>query len=348
MIRPKKVAPGHEFAASILPFPCLNPSADKPKNHLLPPRPKRRLPAVLALLAWLICMLVVPGVQAARVKPYPEPMERLEFSWTGLALYQFPSHVDGGGSLSVLTLIFSADLSKQVNEKLGAGVRFSYIFDDYNFSGLTAFPVPHPWSSVHTFGIDFPLIYSLNDKWKLHLIPTGQFSGEDGARFGSSLSYGGVVAVSHVFGPNLELGMGLGVYSNLATISVYPYPIVEIKLGERFKFTNPFPAGPAGPAGGELAYSLNKHWAIGVGGAYRSPRFRLDSNGPLRNGIGEYRSIPIFARLTYEQSHALKIDVYGGVSLFNEIYIHKSNGDEIYRSQQDLAPLIGLSISGSF
>jgi hypothetical protein len=98
--------------------------------------------------------------------------------------------------------------------------------------------VPHPWSSVHTFGIDFPLIYSLNDAWKIHLIPTGQFSGEDGAKFGAALAYGGVVEVSHVFGPNLELGMGLAVYSNLATVSVYPYPIVETKISERFKFTN--------------------------------------------------------------------------------------------------------------
>lgn len=348
MIRPKKVGSVHKPLVSALPSTCLSSPTGTTKRQLSPVRLKPLRPAVVVLLSLLITLLILPGVLAARVRPYPEPMEELRFSLTGLPLYQFPSHVDGGGTLSVFTLIFCADLSKQLNEKLGAGVRFSYIYDAYDFSGLTAFPVPRPWSSIHTFGLDFPLVFSLNDTWKLHLIPTGQFSGEDGARFGSSLSYGGVVAVSHVFGPKLELGMGIGVYSNLATISVYPYPIVEIKLSDRIKFTNPFPAGPAGPAGGELSYSLNKHWAIGVGGAYRSPRFRLDNNGPLRGGIGEYRSIPIFARLSYKHSQAFKIDLYGGVSLFNEIYINDSNGDEIYRSQQDVAPLFGMSISGSF
>ena len=54
--------------------------------------------------------------------------------------------------------------------------------------------------------------------------PTLQFSGANGAQFGESLTFGSIVAVSRVFSPNLELGMGLGVYYNLAAMSVFPYP----------------------------------------------------------------------------------------------------------------------------
>jgi hypothetical protein len=181
----------------------------------------------------------------------------------------------------------------------------------------------------------------------LTLIPTIQYAGEGGARFGDALSYGGVVGFSHVIGPRLELGLGLGAYHNLAAVSIYPYPIVKFKLSERFHFTSPFIASPAGPAGGDFSYSLSEHWDIGVVAAYRSYRFRLDYSGPIPNGIGNYRSCPLFARLAYEPSAAFKAEFYAGVSLFNKIYIDDRNGKELYRTDQKVAPLIGLSISGT-
>jgi len=348
MVSQEKRFPGQESAAS-----CQSPArfglyGGKQKNRASDPGPRRRLQAGFVLLA-LVISLTFPSVLPAQMSCYPmECKEVLTFSWGVMPLYRFPSHVDGGGTLSVFSVIASAEVSKQITEKLGGGVRFGYVYDSYKFSGLTAFPVPRPWSSVHTFAIDGPLVYSLNDKWKALLIPTVQFSGEDGAPFGDSLSYGGVVGVSHVFGPKVELGIGIGVYYNLAQVTVYPYPIFIIELDSRIRLTNPFPAGPAGPAGAVLSYLFNKHWSVGVGGAYSSPRFRLTQNGPIPKGIGEYQSVPIFAQLTYEHSPAFKVDAYGGVSLFNQITIDDRDGEQLYRSQQDVAPLMGLRISGTF
>jgi hypothetical protein len=309
--------------------------------------PWRRLLAVLAL--FLVLPLLFPVILAARdTQGYSEPMENLNFSLSGAPIYQFPSKVDGGGNLSVFTLIFTADTSKKINDKLGAGLSFTYIYNDYNFSGLTGFSVPHPWSSVHTFRLAVPLYYSLNDTWTLLLIPMGQFSGGNGARFGDALSYGGVVGVSHVFGPKLELGLGIAGYYNLAEILIFPYPIVKFNFTGRFRISNPFQTSPAGPAGVEFSYLLNNHWDVGLGWAYRSPRFRLDYNGPIPNGIGQYRSFPVFVRLSYQLSPALRIDGYGGASLFNKIYIDDRRGNELYRTKQNVAPLIGLSFSGKF
>jgi hypothetical protein len=145
------------------------------------------------------------------------------------------------------------------------------------------------------------------------------FSGEYGARFGDALVYGGVVAVSHVFGPKLTLGLGLAGYYDLAQTRFFPFLIVKLKLSEQFRLTNPFHTGPAGPAGLELSYSLSRHWEVAVGGAYRSYRFRLDYNGPIPNGIGEYDSIPIFARLSYKPSAAFGVDVCGGAAFLNKL-----------------------------
>ena len=308
---------------------------------------------VLAVFFLLVALPLVfpPSLAAQMRKTCPAPTENPQFSWGLAPLYSFPSRVNGGGTLSVFSLITGADVSKQVTRRLQAGLSLTYIYDDYNFSGLGGFPrAPHPWSSVNTVGGSVPLTYSLTDDcaWKLFVQPTLQFSGANGALFGESLAFGGIVAISHVFSPTLELGMGLGVYYNLASISVFPYPILKLKLGERLHFSNPFCAGPAGPAGGELAYSLNDHWDIGVGAAYRDYRFRLAQNGPIRNGIGEYVNVPVYARVSYQNGPALKIEGYAGASVFTKLYVDDRRGSNLFYANQNPAPLIGLSLSGAF
>jgi hypothetical protein len=320
-----------------------------PTPKQITPAPRGHL-AAIAFLAGFLPLVFPSLLLAAQLQRMcPHPHENLQLFWTGVPLYQFPSKLDGGGNLSVFTMMLDLEVNKQVTDRLGAGVSITYIFDDYRFSGLTSFRVSNPWNAIHTAGFAAPLFYSLNEActWNLTLIPTIQYAGEGGARFGDALSYGGVVGLSRVIGPNLELGLGLGAYYNLAAVSVYPYPIVKFKLGKGFNFTSPFIASPAGPAGGDLSYSLNDHWDIGVGGAYRSYRFRLNYRGPIPNGIGNYRSCPLFARVAYTQSDAFKAEFYAGVSLFNKIYIDDRKGNEFYRSNQKVAPLIGLSISGT-
>jgi hypothetical protein len=263
-------------------------------------------------------------------------------------IYRFPADVDGGGTLNVFSLYFSANVIKQINEKLGVGLSFIYEFDNYDFSGLQGFFVPRPWKEVQRLGFSVPIFYSFKDKWKLILIPSIQFSGEFGARFGDALVYGAAAGVSYAFGPKVALGIGVAGYVNLEEARVFPFPIIKLKLSDRFRLTNPFRTGPAGPAGLELSYKLNRQWEIGIGGAYRAYRFRLDFNGPIPNGIGEYKSVPVFVRLAYRQSPALKIDIYGGVSFLNKLYVNDRDGDELYRTKHDVTPLVGMSISGRF
>jgi hypothetical protein len=309
-----------------------------------------------SLTALVIFTIFVPlispsGLLAAGLgKVCPSPSENMDFSWMVTPLYQFGSKVDGGGSLSVFTLIFDAGVDKQVTKRLEAGLDFTYIYDGYSFSGMTGFRVPYPWSSIHTFGLDIPLTYSVNDDctWKVYLVPTGQFVGESTAQFGDALVYGGAIGVSHVFTPKIELGIGLAGYYNLAQVSFFPYPIVKIQISDRIEITNPFGASPAGPGGAVLNYKLTEHWSAGLGGAYRSYRFRLDHGGPIPGGIGQYRSCPVFATVAYQQSPALRIALYVGATLFNKIYIDDHSGNELFRTKQNAAPMLGLSASGAF
>ncbi len=222
---------GNPMSSRVLynsPPPDLASPMPLPDGRFMPPgRPKTGTGSlatrwqVFAIVFLLVALpLVFPPSLAAQLrKTCPAPTENPQFSWVVAPLYSFPSRVNGGGTLSVFSLITGADVNKQVTRRLEAGLSFTYIYDDYNFSGLGGFPrAPHPWGAVNTAGVSVPLTYSLTDDcaWKLFVQPTLQFSGAVGAQFGESLTFGSIVAVSHVFSPNLELGMGLGVYYNLA------------------------------------------------------------------------------------------------------------------------------------
>jgi hypothetical protein len=140
----------------------------------------------------------------------------------------------------------------------------------------------------------------------------------------------------------------VGAYSNLEKVSVFPFLAVNWQITDQLRLTNPFRTSPAGPAGLELSYNLNRNWEIGVGGAYRSYRFRLDQNGSIPNGIGESRRVPIFARLSYNLSPAFGADLYGGVAIINKLWIDTPNGDDLYSTKYAVAPLVGLTLRARF
>jgi hypothetical protein len=307
-------------------------------------------PQVAALLALVVAFwfLALPARTWGQVEGYPQLSRDLSFFGAVSPVYRFPANVDGGGTLSVTSVYFNAGLIKQLNQKWGLGLSFTYEFDDYNFSGLTGFPVSRPWEEVQRLGFSIPIFYSFADKWKLVIVPTVQFSGEFGARVDQAMVYGGAVGVSYAFGPKVTLGLGVAGYANLEEARVFPFPIVKLKLSDRIRLTNPFRTSPVGPAGLELSYVLTKKWEVGLGGAYRSYRFRLDYTGPIPNGIGEYNTVPVFVRLSYKPFPVVGIDVYAGVSFLNKLYVEDRDGNELYRTKHDVAPLLGATLSGRF
>ncbi len=320
-----------------------------PGNQNVASRTSARRSRLRALVALgVVLLLACPTLLWAEVEGYPEPTPEPNFQVRVMPVYQFPSNVDGGGDLGVFSLFSYADVSKQINEKWGIGLGLKYQFDNYDFSGLTAFYVPRPWKEVQHAGISVPIFYTLNNKWEFILIPQGQFSGEFGARFGDGLVYGGGAAVRYSFGPKTRVGIGVAAYYYLEQARVFPFLVLNLNLTERITLTNPFHLSPAGPAGVVASYKLNRQWDIGVGGAIRSYRFRLDYDGPIPNGIGEYESFPLFVRLAYKPFPEATIAIYGGLSVYNRLRVEDRDGNRLYESSQDVAPLIGGSIYGKF
>lgn len=335
----------HQSAvASIYPWSSHDPLTHSSRITALTTR--RRV--ITFLVFYLIVSFLLFPARSTAEEARPQSSTGLGIGLGGIAVYRFPAKVDGGGNLSTTSLIFNANLTNQVNEKLRLGVGFSYEFTDYDFSGLTNFSVARPWQEVQRLGFSLPIIYTLADQWRLLITPTAQFSGEFGANWGDAMIYGGAIAVTYAVRPDAVFGLGVAGYADIEEAMVFPYFIVKWQITDRLQLTNPYRTSPAGPAGLELSYAMTKEWTAGIGGSYRSQRFRLDSNGPLPNGIGAYKTIPIFVRLSYKPVPAFGIDLYSGVSFLNKLYVQNPEGDDLYETKHRPAPLVGVGLSGTF
>jgi hypothetical protein len=260
------------------------------------------------------------------------------------AVNQFPARVSGGGSLRVLTVDAQGGHVQQVNKNLQIGVGANYQFADFNFTGLN-FYASRPWDEVHFIGAAIPIIYTLSDKWSLVLLPVGQWAGEPDARFAKSLIYGGVVGATYTFDKDRIIGLGVGGLYNLAQASVFPFVVVNWKLSDYFRLNTPYRAGPSGPGGIELTYTPIKDLELAIGASYQSKRFRLSERNVIANGIGQYDTLPVFARLSYRIFPPVEVNLYGGASLYNYIVVDDSRGDQLFHTHHNVAPFVGGGLS---
>ncbi len=160
--------------------------------------------------------------------------------------------------------------------------------------------------------------------------------------------YGAILSVARRLGPDLTLGLGVGVFAQIEETRAFPFVAIDWRITEQARLTNPFAGGPAGPAGLELSYALTSDWEIGIGGAYRSFRHRLDRDGPVPDGIGEHRFVPVYLRLGRDLSPHLHLSLYAGAALGSELRVENDDGDRLYDDDQDPTATLGLSLRGRF
>jgi len=85
-----------------------------------------------------------------------------------------------------------------------------------------------------------------------------------------------------------------------------------------------------------------------VGVAFRDTRFRLKSDGPQPNGIGEDKGIPLFAHVAYSPAKALKVDFYAGAILNGRLKVLDANGSTVTSSDYGAQPVLGIRAAYAF
>ena len=274
--------------------------------------------------------------------------QRIAYSASGTPIHQFESDLAGGGQFNVTRYFLAFDAKTPLNRTQAVGLTLTYSLEDYNFAGRTALGDQQPWDRIHRLGVGVPFSFSSANRWHFLFTPSLEFARESGADWNDALTYGVVFSAVRSVRPTLTIGVGVGAFNRLEQNVLFVFPAVNWQITQRLRLSNPFRAGPTGPAGLELVYTHSGKWEIAGGAAYRSLRFRLDDNGPIPNGIGEERALPLFGRLSRKLGQALKLDLYAGVLVEGQLSIDDPNGNEVVSDDYGSAPFVALTIAGRF
>ena len=308
----------------------------------------RRTSSALALLL-VFAAIVLPGhadAQSTASGERDRAKTGYRFSYT--PIYQFETDLDSGGNFDVQRHFLRFDVSRSIDQNWRVGLGLSFDYERWDFSDIVGLAGVDLWDEIFRPGISVPVFYSTGDKWRFGIIPSIEFSGATGAEASESLSYGAVLSASYAVRPNLMLGLGFGIFERLEASDVFPFVVIDWKINKQLRLTNPFRAGPVGPAGLELVYSPNGNWEMGVGGAYRSYRFRLDDSTAVADGIGEVDFWAPFLRVGWRLGEHYRVNINGGALVGGSITIEDENGNALGDTDYDTAPFLGVTIKGQF
>jgi hypothetical protein len=259
-------------------------------------------------------------------------------------VYQWNADLDRGGGFGTSGAIVRLGASRPFGNSTQAGLTLNYDIFDYRFSNPTAFGGAAPWSNAQRVGFSVPINHSLGNGWTATVAPSFDWFGERGARSGDSFTWGAIVAGTKTWADGRRLGVGLGAFDRFNETTVFPYLVVDWPLSERVKLTNPAAAGPTGPAGLELRYRADGGWDLGVGGAWRSTRFRLSETGRVANGVGEERGLPLFLRASREFAPGAAFNLYAGAIVAGSLRLEDSSGARLATDDFGVAPFVGASL----
>ncbi len=263
-------------------------------------------------------------------------------------VYEGDADLDQGGDFNVWRAMVRAGAVTDLGRGNSAGVTLNYDYSDYSFSNPAAFGGVAPWNIVQRYGVAVPLSFALRDGWSLGIVPSVDWFKENGADTGDSLAWGGLVSATKQFSRGNRLGLGVGVFDRIEKTSVFPFLLVDWRLSDRWRLINPLAAGPTGPAGLELDYRFDNNWELGIGAALRTTRFRLSNSGPVPNGVGEERGVPVFLRATRSLDKQMSLHLYAGVVAGGELRVDDSSGNNLRKEDFDPQPFLAATFTARF
>jgi hypothetical protein len=305
-------------------------------------------PPIVIVLAVAVCLLNPPDSYGAE-----QDSDRVEEKAGGYSLvytpvYQFKTDLDGGGTFDVRRHYFRFGAFRRLDPQWSVGLDVSYDYENWNFSDVDDIVGTDLWNTIHRPGIGVALNRTFSTQWRLGIVPSVEFSGASGADLDEALTYGAMVSLSHAFSRDLVLGIGAGVFDRLEETEAFPFLVIDWQITPRFRLTNPLRAGPAGPAGLELVYGPDGIWSFGIGGAYRSYRFRLDDRSAVADGVGEVEFLTTFAKAACRFGPRIRLALFAGAFFNGDISIEDDRGNKLGTTDYDTAPFVAISVTGRF
>ncbi|HBZ97761.1 MAG: hypothetical protein CMJ41_07515 [Phycisphaerae bacterium] len=226
---------------------------------------------------------------------------------------------------------------------------FRYEFDGFNFGEQGFFGLGDPWSDIHTIEFNVGGFWKLDGNWQFFAGGVFRFARETGADWGDSFEGGGAAAISYTFSERLTLGGGLGIVTRLEDdLLYYPIVVADWEIVDRLLLTTRISTGWGNETGVQLVYRWTDHWDVGIGAAYDYQRFRLNDEGPVAEGVGEFTALPFYGFVNWKPMPSVNVSLYVGINTYGELEAVDRNGNVAASSDYGTGFLLGGQATISF
>lgn len=254
---------------------------------------------------------------------------------------------DDTGKIGVTRAEADFGLTIPVAEHRWLDVEIFYERSWYHFKDVTGFGagVSDPWDDAQTLRLTLGYRVGLSARWSYFVGAFLDSSGEDGADFSDSLTYGGLGGVGYRVNDNLELGLGVLVASRLEDDPwVIPLPRLDWKLGEKVRLR----VGGS-RAGGALTWDVSESVTLALEAAYRSREYRLEDGNPAApEGVMRDRQVPVGLALTWRASPHVWVGARAGFVAWQEYEMLDRDGVRLAEKEADATPYVGASLRVAF
>jgi hypothetical protein len=211
--------------------------------------------------------------------------------------------------------------------------------DNFGFSDM----VLDPWGSINTTQFGAALQWQATQRWRIFGGGMAKWSSESNASFSSGFEGGGVFGAAYAFSEKLVLGGGIGAQSQLEDdVLIYPIIIVEWQIAERFHLSTSLTSGWANQTGAELIYAVNDTVDVGVSAVFDYQRFRLSDDGPSSGGVGVVEALPVSFFVSIDVSPQASVTAFMGVNVYGRLKVTDAGGNNVWVSDHDPAPVLGV------
>jgi len=315
-----------------------------------------RRSTVLAIFFTVFVLSVFINSQPSQAQPESlERYQKQEMSFferwairlNGNADHMFNTDIDGGGKFNITRLGLNQDAAFTASDKLEVVFGAGFNYYNFDFSGSQGFAGLRPWRNVIVSNNNMRVKYAVNKNWGVFVMPTISYGSESGAPFWDSFTIGAMAGASYTTGPNLTVGIGGFVGSRLENSAIgYPIGFIDWRITESLNLSA-LASGARNDFGpkAELSYDLGRGFKVSSSVAYELRRFRLDEKGNFEKGIGEIRTLPLAAKISYTLNKHLSLNTYGGWLFDGSLELEDSGGDRIQKEDFDAAPFLGASIT---
>lgn len=261
---------------------------------------------------------------------------------------QFNTNLGSGGSFGWQDYNINLMGRYQWDNNSTVGINLREGYQQWSWNNLSGSNSKGLWTGIQSPGIGLSYFQKFDGGWNAGLIPTIDWIGENGVGTSGSATYGAIGSVSKQFSQDFTIGLGAGAFRQIDQTKVFPYLVIHWQINDKWRITNPLPAGPAGGAGLEVSYALTNQLQLAAGAAYRSYRFRLNSSNVTASGVGQNSFFPIFARLSYAMNRSSSADLYLGANTGGKLSVTDTNGNNAYSSNYQTGLAAALSFSTRF